>query len=86
MSCSREGYDLFHKPGRYHFFRDLKRGRFNHLMWCDTFGQVLCKIIRHNVYNAADDSSDYEPACTRCHKFLPGARYVQQERDQTYKG
>jgi len=81
MGAAREGYDLFHKHGRSHFWNRIKRRRFPKEVWGDTFNQIWCKVVGHNEYNSGV-GGDYEPACRRCHHFLPGARYVQRDQGQ----
>lgn len=77
--ASREGFDLFTKPGREAFFKYLKRGVFQELMWEDTFAQLLCILIGHNIYNASDfnngKDAKEEWACRRCHKYIESRNY-----------
>jgi hypothetical protein len=77
--ASREGYDLFTKVGREAFFRYLKIGKFQGLMWEDTFMQLVCILIGHNIYNASDchcgKDCKEEWACHRCHKYIEDRNY-----------
>ncbi len=70
MGASREGFDLFNKNGRYCFWRDLKKGRFQSLMWRDTFAQIWCKIVGHNKYNCNCTNEPVQYACKRCCKYV----------------
>lgn len=63
--ASREGYDIFSKYGRQHFWRDLRRRRFNGYVWRDTLGRFVCAVLGHREY-----MSDYDRACKRCCKYL----------------
>jgi hypothetical protein len=72
MSACREGVDLFNHNGRFVFFRDLRRGRFNRLMWRDTFGRVLCWLSGEHVLNQHQDGpgEPLETSCYVCCKWL----------------
>jgi hypothetical protein len=72
MGASRPSYDLFNKHGRENFFSDLKRKRFQSLVWKDTFGRVICWIFGHEKYNAADPGEKMQLACRCCGKYLDG--------------
>ncbi len=62
MGCSREGFDLFTKYGRQHFFKSWNW----HYMWGDTFNQIICIFKGHIKYDAGE--GDY--ACRRCYKYI----------------
>ena len=76
---SREGYDLFTKVGwqnalRYNFGSNVRR-----YMLTDTFMQLVCILIGHNIYNASDchcgKDCKEEWACKRCHKYVKDRNY-----------
>jgi len=73
MSCSREGFNLFNRYGRGCFWSYLKRGKFQPLMWEDTFYQTWCWIVGHKIYNAGEGNGKdqrEEWACRRCHQYI----------------
>lgn len=70
MGASREGFDLFNKYGRRAFWRELKRGRIQSLMWVDTFGRFRCLLIGHDLYDANAGGCPPEFACRKCHKYI----------------
>lgn len=73
MGACREGFNLANKFGRRTFFRNLRRGRFERLMWRDTFGPLLCWLsgehiaIRQNFYG---DNGEVETSCSCCCRWL----------------
>lgn len=70
MSAAREGVDLLNRNGRYVFFRDLRRGRFNRMMWRDTFGRVLCWLSGEHVIRQTFDNGETWTSCGCCCKWL----------------
>jgi hypothetical protein len=78
MSAAREGVDLFNRNGRYVFFRDLRRRRFNRLMWRDTFGRVLCWLSGEHVIRQTFDNGEVWTSCSCCCQWLKqdGYRWV----------
>ena len=64
----REGFNLFHKFGRRHFFR---RGILGD-KWArshvinDTFGKYICKILGHTDTFETDDYPKPRTLCKRC--------------------
>lgn len=65
---SREGFNLFHKFGRKHFFR---RGLFGD-RWArdyvlrDTFGRYICAILGHTKKTFETDDEPPRIICLRC--------------------
>lgn len=70
MGASREGYDLFNRAGRRHFWRELRRGRIERLMWRDTFGRLSCALRGHKAFVADHVNGKEEWACSRCCKWI----------------
>ncbi len=63
----REGFDLFHKFGRKHIWKHLKRYKsIPNYFWGDTFGRFGCWILGHKKYL----TENKKHACYRCHKYL----------------
>jgi len=68
ISAGREGFDLFHKYGRYYFFR---RGIFGD-KWArkfvlqDTFGRFICALIGHAKTFKTEEGQN---CCYRCYKI-----------------
>jgi hypothetical protein len=73
MGCSREGFDLFTQVGRHHFKKHFPNIQWS-LVWEDTFTQIWCWIVGHNVYNSACVNEPSEYACKRCHKYIAKLR------------
>ncbi len=69
MSSSREGFDLFHKAGRYHFGKYFPYLKWN-LVFEDTFAQIGCWLLGHNKYDCSDMNDNSELGCYRCHKYI----------------
>jgi hypothetical protein len=72
MGAGREGVDLLNKLGRRAFWRGLRRGRFNRMMWRDTFGRVLCWLSGEHVIHQTfyDENKPPETYCLCCCKWL----------------
>lgn len=65
-SC-REGFDLFNRYGRDNFRRRICfRGQFWDLVWRDTFGRYICKIIGHTSKTFITDGTPPKKICYRC--------------------
>ena len=67
--ANREGFDLFNKSGRIHFFN---RGFFGDkwargLVLQDTFGRWVCKFIGHSKNTFFTDYPK-EEICYRCYR------------------
>lgn len=77
----REGVDLLNKNGRYVFFRDLKRRRFNRMMWRDTFGRVLCWLSGEHTIRQDFENGSPISSCMVCCKWLKqdGYKWVAQK-------
>ena len=72
-NCGRQGFNLFNPYGRKAFFSNGifgdKWGRRYVLQ--DTFGEFICKIRGHKLFNSADDTQNYvEASCSRCGKLI----------------
>lgn len=71
MGAAREGFNLFHSAGRYHFsqrrrWRDVPWP----LVWTDTALPLFCRVVGHVEYDCSDPGhAGEEFACRRCHQF-----------------
>lgn len=70
MGACREGFDLFNKFGRRAFWQHLKRGRFQRIMWRDTFGRVICWLHGEHTVHQTFENNEVESSCHTCCKWL----------------
>lgn len=75
MGACREGFDLFKSTGRRSFWWSLRRGRFQRLMWRDTFGRVLCWLAGEHVIRQEFDNGEVETSCMCCMRWLKQEGY-----------
>ena len=70
MGAAREGFNLLHSAGRYHFSKRKWRCVPWRLVWIDTALPLMCRIVGHIEYDCSDPGergTDF--ACRRCHQF-----------------
>lgn len=70
MGACREGFDLLKSSGRSSFWRYLKQGRFQRMMWRDTFGRVICWLAGEHVIHQDFENGEVETSCRCCFKWL----------------
>ncbi len=72
MGASREGFNLANRASRANFFRYLRRGTFQHLVWRDTLGPIYCWMVGHrSVYFTGDVvNGKREYACKTCCQYV----------------
>ncbi len=77
MGAAREGFDLMNKHGRRAFWAHLKRGRFQRVMWRDTFGRLICWLHGEHSIRQDWDNGDGTPStsCTTCCRWLKQEGY-----------
>jgi hypothetical protein len=76
VSACREGFDLLSTQGRSNFWRYLKRGRFQRLMWRDTFGRLLCWLSGdHVIHQDWSTNNTPETSCRCCMRWLKQEGY-----------
>jgi hypothetical protein len=69
MGASRMGFDLLTKQGwqNLRFAMRFTASKVHPYVWQDTFAQLWCWVVGHDVYTP--DSS--RSACRRCAHYLP---------------
>jgi len=70
MGAAREGFNLFNRFGRRAFWSHLKRGRFQRVMWRDTFGGVICWFHGEHSIRQNFENGEVETSCTTCCRWL----------------
>lgn len=82
MSASRMSYNLFKRAGWYTLRHCLKYRAYRwdwRLMFEDMFMPVVCAVRGHDEFDANPGGYPPEPACRRCHRWLPPSEPVPHE-------
>jgi len=70
MGASRIGFNLFRKAGWRNLRFAIKNKRSIKHLWADTFIQIWCWIVKHEIYNSGIDNDPPEWAYKRCHQYI----------------